>query len=157
MTASARKILHTLAIVVIWSMIDATIMDQIVTLAAFKLFGKYVYRKPAPGAGGPAVAALDDNWLHEPTPLADSGNDAIIPLAVPLGTPSTPVETPGEAVPIVPPPASPRADGTGRRGRPHREVERIRDNGCPGPELRASSPIRADAMIGTSHGRSRDP
>lgn len=52
MTASARKILHTLAIVVIWSMIDATIMDQIVTPAAFKLFGKYVYRKPAPGAGG---------------------------------------------------------------------------------------------------------
>ena len=42
-------------------------MDQIVTPAAFKLFGKYVYRKPDPALGGETVAAWDDAWLHEPS------------------------------------------------------------------------------------------
>ncbi len=59
---TGKEILHPLAVVVI----GATILDQIVTPAAFKLFGKYVYRKPGPKAGGPTDATWDDAWRHEP-------------------------------------------------------------------------------------------
>jgi len=62
---TGKEILHPLAIVVIGGLIDSTLMDQIVTPAAFKLFGKYVYRKPdATTVDEPAV--WDDGWLLEP-------------------------------------------------------------------------------------------
>lgn len=59
---TGKEILHPLAIVVIGGLIDSTLMDQIVTPAAFKLFGKRIY-EPA----GETTSGLDepwnDNWL----------------------------------------------------------------------------------------------
>ena len=65
---TGKEILHPLAVVVIGGLIDATILDQIVTPAAFKLFGKYVYRKPDPSAKL-APNTWEDSWLHEPAPI----------------------------------------------------------------------------------------
>jgi Cu/Ag efflux pump CusA len=42
---TGKEILHPLAIVVIGGLIDSTLMDQIVTPAAFKLFGRSVYKR----------------------------------------------------------------------------------------------------------------
>ena len=83
---TGKEILHPLAIVVIGGLIDATIMDQIVTPAAFKLFGKYVYRKPGANAVTVSSAVWDDAWLHE-QPV-----DAIVP----------PTDIPIELVPVIP-------------------------------------------------------
>ena len=65
---TGKEILHPLAVVVIGGLIDATILDQIVTPAAFKLFGKYVYRKPDPSAEL-APTSWEDSWSHEPAPI----------------------------------------------------------------------------------------
>ena len=92
---TGKEILHPLAIVVIGGLIDATIMDQIVTPAAFKLFGRSVYRKPDAGADAVVAAAWDDAWLHEPA-------------AVPVNRPEA--ARPPAPVPAPPPPST---DGTG--------------------------------------------
>jgi Cu/Ag efflux pump CusA len=64
---TGKEILHPLAIVVIGGLIDSTLMDQIVTPAAFKLFGKYVYTRPEPSTDGqPPATTWNDAWLHEP-------------------------------------------------------------------------------------------
>jgi CzcA family heavy metal efflux pump len=57
---TGKEILHPLAVVVIGGLIDATLMDQIVTPAAFKLFGRHVYR---PKTTATAAPAWDDAWL----------------------------------------------------------------------------------------------
>jgi len=62
---SGKEILHPLAIVVIGGLITSTLMDQIVTPAAFKLFGAYVYRPPAGGGNGTPTTGWDDAWMHE--------------------------------------------------------------------------------------------
>ncbi len=62
---TGKEILHPLAIVVIGGLIDATIMDQIVTPAAFKLFGKHVYQKKDPSAN-PSTEEWNDSWLKSP-------------------------------------------------------------------------------------------
>ena len=54
---TGKEILHPLAVVVIGGLVSATLLDQLVTPAAFKLFGKNVYR----GAGG--APAWDDAWV----------------------------------------------------------------------------------------------
>ena len=58
---TGKEILHPLAVVVIGGLVSATLLDQIVTPAAFKLFGKNVYRRPAAG-----TAAWDDAWVRPP-------------------------------------------------------------------------------------------
>ena len=91
---TGKEILHPLAIVVIGGLIDATILDQIVTPAAFKLFGKYVYRKPGPNAATVSTAVWNDVWLHE-QPV-----DAIVPQT----------QIPIELVAVIPPAAPINAD-----------------------------------------------
>ena len=54
-----------MAIVVIGGLITSTLMDQIVTPAAFKLFGAYVYRPPEGGGNGTPTIGWDDAWMHE--------------------------------------------------------------------------------------------
>ena len=61
---TGKEILHPLAVVVIGGLVTATLMDQIVTPAAFKLFGKSVYRKPDANA----KPAWDDAWLRPAAP-----------------------------------------------------------------------------------------
>jgi CzcA family heavy metal efflux pump len=57
---TGKEILHPLAIVVIGGLIDSTLMDQIVTPAAFKLFGKSVYRsEPAEGIIAAPIVPAD--------------------------------------------------------------------------------------------------
>ncbi len=77
---TGKEILHPLAVVVIGGLIDATIMDQIVTPAAFKLFGGYVYKKADPAAGV-QLADWDDAWLHEKVAVPVTG--AVIATALP--------------------------------------------------------------------------
>jgi len=83
-------------------------MDQIVTPAAFKLFGRYVYRKPDTGADGPPAAAWDDAWLHEP---------AAVPVTRLGATPTPSPVSPARVVavvsdaPAVPTPPSPNGTG----------------------------------------------
>jgi multidrug efflux pump subunit AcrB len=54
-----KEILYPLALVVVGGLIDSTILDQVVTPAVFFLFGKGVYRRPAPGEG-PKEDGLDE-------------------------------------------------------------------------------------------------
>jgi CzcA family heavy metal efflux pump len=85
---TGKEILHPLAIVVIGGLIDATIMDQIVTPAAFKLFGKYVYCKPIDQGSISHAIVWDDAWINEPEPhLVPANQMEIVTLAIPLATP----------------------------------------------------------------------
>jgi len=90
---TGKEILHPLAIVVIGGLIDSTLMDQIVTPAAFKLFGKYVYKKSGPAADGkPPAEVWDDAWLREPAtdpvqPLEVSETTEVEPIALGLHLP----------------------------------------------------------------------
>jgi CzcA family heavy metal efflux pump len=85
---TGKEILHPLAIVVIGGLIDSTLMDQIVTPAAFKLFGKSVYRAELAGGISPAL-------------IVSAGGEPSDPLAPRLA------RTPAFAA------TPPTADGTG--------------------------------------------
>ena len=100
---TGKEILHPLAIVVIGGLIDSTLMDQIVTPAAFKLFGKYVYHPNPPAADGSASAARQDDWLREPAgptnhvvPSVEAGPTP--PAAGLIGPAGLPVED-GQRIP----------------------------------------------------------
>jgi multidrug efflux pump subunit AcrB len=65
---TGKEILHPLAIVVIGGLIDSTLMDQIVTPAAFTLFGHYVVTPAGTLTESETTSTWDDAWLHEPNP-----------------------------------------------------------------------------------------
>ena len=67
---TGKEILHPLAVVVIGGLVTATLMDQIVTPAAFKLFGRSVYTKLDGRPADRSAAVWNDGWVHDRTASA---------------------------------------------------------------------------------------
>lgn len=104
---TGKEILYPLAIVVIGGLIDATLMDQIVTPAAFKLFGRYVYKKPNAPTDCRGTEGWDDAWLHEPDPSTLNRSDTRPPPPDSEASARPRIEIPNDPGPLPPPPTDP--------------------------------------------------
>jgi predicted RND superfamily exporter protein len=67
-----KEILHPLAIVVIGGLLDATILDQVVTPAVFWKFGRKVYRRQS---ADEIESAWDDAWSRDGRTKAEPVRD----------------------------------------------------------------------------------
>jgi CzcA family heavy metal efflux pump len=87
-----KEILYPLAIVVIGGLLDATILDQIVTPAVFWKFGRKVYRLTAATTNA-LDAAWDDAWSREHDRDGQSMRNGIalnpVPVGAAVGPPTT--------------------------------------------------------------------
>jgi CzcA family heavy metal efflux pump len=57
-----KEVLHPLAMVVIGGLVGSTLMDQVVTPAVFRAFGRKVYQPPAAEGANRLDAPWDDSW-----------------------------------------------------------------------------------------------